>query len=106
MAMAMTLKDYLADLDIDYDVLEHPRSYDSAETAEVSHVSGTQLAKSVMLEDETGRYLLAVIPATHHVNLRELRRRYKVHMDLAAEMDVAEIFDDCELGAWRHSAYR
>ena len=61
MTMSRILKDYLTQHGIDYEVHAHPRTFDSAHTAEASHVPGDRLAKAVMLEDEQG-YLMAVLP--------------------------------------------
>ena len=99
MAIAITLKQYLADRDVDYDLIEHDYTAASMETAEAAHIPGSQLAKSVMLEDEDGRYLLTVIPSNYHVDLGKLHLEYDVHMGLATEGELNEIFDDCETGA-------
>lgn len=99
MAMAMTLQEYLMNSEIDYEILKHSYTEASMETAECAHIPGKQLAKSVMLEDENGRYLLAVIPSSYHIDLGKLHRQFQVRVGLATEQELAEIFDDCELGA-------
>lgn len=99
MAIAMTLKDYLDESGVDYDVLVHIRTSSNAQTAKAAHIPSTQLAKSVMLEAEDGRYILAVIPADHHLDLGELHRRLKSHIGLTTEEQLGELFDDCVLGA-------
>jgi len=99
MAMAITLQEYLEHEGVDYDIVAHAPTDDSSHTAAIAHIPGRQLAKSVMLEDEHGRYLLAVIPASHYVDLGELHRQFNMRLGLATESDVGEMFDDCELGA-------
>lgn len=98
MTMSSILKDYLTHHGIDYEVHAHPRTFDSAHTAEASHVPGDRLAKAVMLEDEQG-YLMAVIPASRHVALGELHRRLARNLGLATEGELKDLFPDCELGA-------
>jgi Ala-tRNA(Pro) deacylase len=67
-------------------------------TAEVAHVPGVQLAKSVLLEDEQG-YLMAVIPSTHRLDLGKLHHQLNRMVGLAVEREVTELFRDCDPGA-------
>ena len=98
MAIARTIQEFLASHDIDYELIEHPRSVTSMRTAEAAHIPGEQLAKSVLLEDDTG-YLIAVIPSTHRVDLGKLHLQLKRRIGLAVEQEVAELFGDCARGA-------
>lgn len=99
MAIAMTLKDYLDDLGIDYDVSTHSHTATNTQTARAAGISDEQLAKSVMLEDDNGHYMLAVIPSNRRVDLGALDERYKSHVNLAPAEMLSELFDDCEPGA-------
>jgi Ala-tRNA(Pro) deacylase len=98
MAIAMTISDYLARHDVAYDVLAHPHTMTSSESAQASHISGTRLAKSVILEDENG-YLMVVVPANRQVNLGELHRVMNRNLGLATESELSSLFTDCEIGA-------
>jgi Ala-tRNA(Pro) deacylase len=98
MAIANTVSRYLYRQDAEYDVLSHPHTASSGETAQASHVPGVRLAKSVVLGDELG-YLMAVVPSNRHVNLGELHRQMKRNLGLVAENELASLFSDCELGA-------
>ena len=98
MAMAMTLQDYLGRWGVEYDVLPHPHTVSSLETAEAAHVPGDQLAKCVMMEDYRG-YLMVVVPASHQVEFSMLDDELDRRLELAAEEELADIFTDCELGA-------
>lgn len=98
MGIAMTLKDYLSRNGVEYQVLVHPRTGSSPETARVAHVPGDRLAKTVVLEDENG-YLVAVVPSTYRVRLGELSRQLQRHLRLASEQEFASLFKDCDLGA-------
>ena len=99
MAIAITLKKYLAHTGVDYDLLKHSPTHSSIQTAAITHIPGNQLAKAVMLEDNNGRYLLAVIPANQHVDLDKLRRRFQIQLGLAAETELNKVFTDCAVGA-------
>ncbi len=98
MSIASGVINYLVDQHVDFDVVSHPRTVTSQETAQSSHVSGDNLAKSVVLEDERG-YLLAVLPASCRVDLGELHRLTNRNLGLATEFEVGALFDDCETGA-------
>ena len=76
MAIAITLKDYLETEGVKYDLIEHPYSVTSMRTAYEAHVSGEELAKAVVLHDGES-YIMAVIPATHHLQLGKLRKKYQ-----------------------------
>ncbi len=98
MAIASTVSGYLAEHDVAYDVLTHPHTATSGETAEASHVPGTCLAKSVILEDDLG-YLMVVLPSNRQVNLGELHRQLNRNLGLATESELGRLFSDCEPGA-------
>lgn len=98
MGIAMSVQQYLADCGVEYELISHPRSNSSAATAELSHVPGDRIAKGVVMKDERG-YVLAVVPASHHVEREMLDRCLGRHAELASEREIASIFSDCELGA-------
>lgn len=98
MSIAATVQTCLSKAGVRYDIIEHPRASNSTYTAEAAHVPGGRLAKSVLLEDGE-RYLMAVIPATHRVDIGALHRRLGREIGLATEEEVARLFADCEPGA-------
>jgi Ala-tRNA(Pro) deacylase len=98
MMMAPNLQNFLAEQQIAYDVIGHPRTGSSMETAATAHVPGDRVAKAVLLEDDRG-YLLAVLPSTHHVEVEELGRQLHRSLRLATEPELKTLFGDCELGA-------
>ena len=99
MAIATRLQEYMSEHDLRYDVLTHPHSHHSMETAQLARVPGNSLAKSVLLVDEEGGFLMAILPSTHHVNLRALSRTLGCGLRLASEDEIARLFPDCEPGA-------
>ncbi len=98
MAIAQRLKWYLDHHGVAYEVIPHPRTESSLETARVSHVDEGHLVKCVLLEDERG-YLLAALPASRRVSLADVRERFERPLELATEAELGDIFDDCQVGA-------
>lgn len=98
MATAMRIEDFLRQSGVEYEIVRHPRTDSSLETAEVAHVSGDNLAKCVLTEDYRG-YLMVVVPANHQVAFDLLDQELNRRLELASEDEIEEIFSDCELGA-------
>jgi len=98
MSIAATVQTRLSQAGVQYEIIEHPRTSNSTHTAEAAHVPGASLAKSVVLEDGE-KYLLAVVPATHSVDLGALHRRFGHVIGLASEEQIGRLFADCEPGA-------
>lgn len=98
MSVAVTLEDYLRSKGSRYEVVQHAHSHSSMDTAEVAHIPGDRLAKTVLLEDEFG-YVAAVVPSTYHVRLSEMWKKTGRRLVLASETEMRELFKDCEVGA-------
>jgi Ala-tRNA(Pro) deacylase len=98
MTIAATVQRHLDDCGIDYEVVEHARTLSSSRTAQVSHVSGDRLAKAVVLRSEGG-FTMIVLPASRHLRLGALQDYLDRPVGLATEKEVAQLFNDCELGA-------
>lgn len=98
MGIALTLQEYLDWEDLDYELIRHPYTVSSMYSAEVAHIPGKQLAKSVVLGDENG-YLLAVIPATNHIEFKLIQQQLNRNFSLASEEELTYMFDDCAEGA-------
>src|SRR5262245_2977212 len=98
MGIAITLQEFLDDRCRPYDVVTHDRTLSSEATARASAVSKDNLAKGVLIRRKDG-YLLAVVPASSHIELEKLGAWLDQPVGLATEEEVAAIFDDCERGA-------
>ena len=98
MTIAASVYDYLSHEGIRYDMLLHPNTQDSAHSAQAAHVPGDRLAKCVVLEDENG-YLMAVLPASHRLDLQAVREELNRPVELATEREIIALFSDCEPGA-------
>jgi Ala-tRNA(Pro) deacylase len=97
MAIAPTLQKYL-DQNVTYEVIPHEPTLSSMRTAEACHISGDGLAKGIVLRRDDG-YMLAVLPASHHIRLSDLRRQIGNNVDLAGELEIDQLFRDCAHGA-------
>jgi Ala-tRNA(Pro) deacylase len=99
MSMSATLQDCLRSKGSQYEIVHHRYTHSSIETAAAAHIPGDRLAKTVLLEDEHG-YVAAVLPSTYAVRLSELwAQTGRHHLVLAKEVDLRELFKDCDAGA-------
>jgi Ala-tRNA(Pro) deacylase len=97
MATACKLEDYMTQHGIRFAVIRHPHSRSSMETAELAHVPGDRLAKSVIRR--RCRVRDGGLPSTHHVQLGQLSRELNRTLRLAMEDELPALFADCEKGA-------
>ena len=97
MTIAPTLQRHL-DSNVSYDVITHDPTMSSARTAQACHVSGDRVAKAIVLR-HNGGYMLAVLPASHHIRLPDLKLQIGDDVDLADEAEIRRLFPDCSLGA-------
>jgi len=97
MTIAPTLQSYL-DQNVVYDIIPHDPSMTSSRTAQACHVPGGCLAKGVVLR-YNGRYVLAVLPASHHLDLPGFKERFGGDAALASENEFSQLFSDCARGA-------
>ncbi|WJR79197.1 YbaK/EbsC family protein [Bradyrhizobium sp. NP1] len=98
MSIAPTLHRYLAAENIQYNEIPHDLTMSSTRTAEACHISGDRLAKAVVLRHDGG-YTLAVVPASHHLTLPDLRERLGENIEMANETEINRLFADCAHGA-------
>jgi Ala-tRNA(Pro) deacylase len=98
MGIASTVRDYLDEAGVHYDLVHHPYTPNSKRAADAASVPPDHLAKPVMLEDEKG-YLMAVVPASRRVELSSLERQLGRRLVLATERELLDLFSDCSKGA-------
>ena len=93
------VKDYLNSNAIKYVIISHSPAYTSMEVAASAHVSGNDLAKTVMVKVD-GKMTMVVLPASYKIDfglLKELTGTKKV--ELAEEDEFTSMFPNCEVGA-------
>ncbi len=98
MSIAITLERYLDERNVKYDVIAHAPTNSSMQTAKTCRISGDRLAKAVLLRDDIG-YAVAVLPASHHIEISELKKQFGSDVELAREHEIEELFEDCVRGA-------
>ncbi len=82
-----------------YIVISHSKAYTAQGIAAISHISGRELAKTVIVKLD-GDLAMAVLPASYQVDLDSLRRATGVReAELATEREFKQHFPDCETGA-------
>jgi Ala-tRNA(Pro) deacylase len=99
MSIAPTLQRYLAAESIQYDVIPHETTMSSTRTAEACRISGNSMAKGIVLRRGNSDYILAVLPASRHIRLADLRDQLGDNVEMAKETEVDALFPDCAHGA-------
>jgi Ala-tRNA(Pro) deacylase len=95
MSIAPTLQQYLTAENM------HDPTMSSARTAEACRISAARLAKGIVLRRNDG-YMLAVLPASHHLRLSDLRDQLGVNVEMAGEPEIDPLFPDCAVPPLGH----
>jgi Ala-tRNA(Pro) deacylase len=97
--LSHTLKQYLDDQQVRYVTVHHSPAFTAQEIAASAHISGYELAKTVVLKVD-GKMAMAVVPAPQHVDLAHLEDLIAAKkVELASEAEFKQRFPECELGA-------
>jgi Ala-tRNA(Pro) deacylase len=97
--LSRQLQDFLSENHVPYDVINHPSTVTAQQTAQVAHVSGYQVAKTVIVKLDD-KMAMAVLPAPEYLDLDLLKAvagAKKVR--LAHEYEFKNEFPGCEVGA-------
>ena len=93
------LRMFLDSHQVKYVVISHSKAFTAQGIAAVSHISGKELAKTVIVKLD-GALGMAVLPASFQVDLLALKKAVGVRTaDLASEREFKQHFPDCETGA-------
>ena len=93
------MKEFLDEHGIKYVTFQHSPAYTAQEIAQSAHIPGKNLAKIVVVKVDD-RMAMAVIPASHQLNLESLKDAANANMvELANEQEFKGMFPDCETGA-------
>lgn len=93
------VKEFLDKHEIKYVSMSHSPAFTSQEIAAAAHISGRELAKTVVVKID-GKLAMVVIPANHQVNFAKLRDATGAKaVDLASESEFKDKFSGCEVGA-------
>jgi len=97
----MDIRDYLRSRHVPFQPFLHSPTPSATRLAHCLHVPGRNVAKGVLLQSRDG-YVLAVLPATHRVDLVRLASILGVstgELRFATEDEMEQVFPDCERGA-------
>src|SRR5262245_32085297 len=95
----MRLDEFLTNHHVPFTKLAHRPAYTANRVAQALHVPGRGVAKTVLIRTGHG-HVLAVLPATHQVNLDEMRQAlHEDRVEMASEDEMDALFPDCERGA-------
>jgi Ala-tRNA(Pro) deacylase len=93
------LRQFLDENGVKYIVITHSKAFTSQGIAATAHISGNELAKTVMLKKD-GELCMAVLPASKQVNLAVFAKlTNSKDVVLASEREFKDRFQDCEVGA-------
>lgn len=95
----MRVIDFLNKSAVSYQVSEHPPTFTAQQMAAIEHEPGQYVAKPVIIKAD-GEYMMCVLSACYKIDLGKLKGQLGADsVELAEEMQIGRIFDDCELGA-------
>src|SRR5205814_65953 len=96
----MRVDELLKQRQVSFERLTHQTAYTAGRVAQMLHVPGKDMAKTVLLRTSRG-YALAVLPSTHRIDLESLQRDLgeSEQLEMASEDDMDQLFPDCERGA-------
>ena len=93
------VKAYLEEHGVTYKTIPYEHAYDAQHVAAAAHVSGKEMAKTVMVKADD-QLVMAVVPADTRVDLEQLKAALgATKAALAKERDFKNAFGDCEVGA-------
>jgi Ala-tRNA(Pro) deacylase len=96
--ISSTLNEFLNQQEVAFELIPHPHTGSSMDSAQQAHVPGNRLAKAVVLKGD-GNYSMVIVPSVEHVDLAVLREQLGTGLELATESELSELFPDCDVGA-------
>ena len=98
MSISPSLKGFLDENKIDYQVIRHAPTDTSFNAARSAHVPTQCMVKGVLLRDDRG-YLMAAVAATKSLDLEQLNQQTGRTLQLVEETELHGILADCATGA-------
>ncbi|MCX7429040.1 MAG: YbaK/EbsC family protein [Planctomycetia bacterium] len=96
---AKRLKKFLDDQRIKYTTVTHSAAFTAQEIAHAAHISGRDIAKTVIAKID-GKMSMLVLPASDQVVFGFLKEAVGAdEVELATEREFQNLFPECELGA-------
>lgn len=97
----MNIQEFLSSNNVAFDVLPHDKTYQAQRLAQAVHISGHQVAKTVLLRIGTrGEYVVVVLPATRKIDFKKALNFFSIdQVELATEREISLQCPDCDVGA-------
>lgn len=96
---AKKIKEFLDTNNIKYIFIKHSPAYTAQEVAAKSHISGKEMAKTVIVK-LNNKVAMAVLPASYKIDFEALMEvTGSENVTLAGEEEFKNMFPDCEVGA-------
>jgi Ala-tRNA(Pro) deacylase len=100
MSLNQRLQKVLADEFVWYRIQPYHDAVDAQHVAAAAHVTGDVVAKTVMLRDGNGAFLMLVLPASCTLDLAAVQASTgRPALRLAREGEFSPLFPDCAVGA-------
>lgn len=93
------LIDFLESNQVKFTRIIHSTAYTAQVIAHRAHISGNMLAKTIILKDPDGKYIMSVVPANYQIDMDMISGHYGKKLELASEEDFHRLFPGCETGA-------
>jgi len=97
MSMYNSINVTLSNSGKDHEILPQTMGSNLIDMANHSHVRLQNVARSVLLTDETNGLLLAIIPASHCIDIPALSRQLRRKLQSADSATVSQLFPGCQL---------
>ena len=99
MPVVKELQELLDKQNIKYVAISHSLAYTAQETAELAHVSGKEMAKTVIMKID-GALAMAVLPGSCLIDVSALKSAIGAQtVEVAREPEFSDRFPGCETGA-------
>ena len=97
----MKVPQFLKERNVEFDLIPHRDTYDAQRMAATIHVSGRDVAKTVLLRaNGEYTYIVAVLPANKAIDFDQASQMLgESKLKLATEVEISQHCPDCEIGA-------
>jgi Ala-tRNA(Pro) deacylase len=97
----MNVQEFLTQQRVPFQVISHNPTFDAQHLAHEVHVSGHEVAKTVLLRAHGGKdFFVAVLPASRRIDLAKAKQVLgSDDVELASEPEIKQRCSDCEVGA-------
>jgi Ala-tRNA(Pro) deacylase len=96
----MNITRLLEQSEVEFQMIPHLETRDAQRLAQSLHVSGKEVAKTVLLKADRGfAFVVAMLPADKRVDITRLSQSLGgSHLEVASEHEMVEHCPDCEVG--------